>query len=69
MIQIPVILLLGPHRGAVSGVSTHLNMLMDSSLADDFEVVHFQVGSEGRDEGVWVPALAAYSRSVSDSRR
>jgi len=51
MIQIPVILLLGPHRAAVSGVSTHLNLLMDSSLADEFEVVHFQVGSEGRDEG------------------
>ena len=47
----PVVLILGPHRGAVSGVSTHLNLLMDSALAEDFEVVHFQVGSEGRDEG------------------
>ena len=46
----PVVLLLGPHRAAVSGVSTHLNLLMDSSLAEDFELVHFQVGSEGRDE-------------------
>ncbi|MEP7070356.1 MAG: glycosyltransferase family 4 protein [Usitatibacter sp.] len=53
MIQTPVILLLGPHRGAVSGVSTHVNLLMDSSLADDFEVVHFQVGSEGRDENAF----------------
>src|SRR5258706_4309396 len=50
MIQPPVILLLGPHRAAVSGVSTHLNLLMGSTLADDFEVVHFQVGSEGRRE-------------------
>jgi glycosyltransferase involved in cell wall biosynthesis len=50
MIHPPVVLLLGPHRAAVSGVSTHLNLLMDSSLADDFEIVHFQVGSEGRDE-------------------
>src|SRR5438874_2570267 len=47
----PVVVLLGPHRAAVSGVSTHVNLLMESSLADDFEVVHFQVGSEGRDEG------------------
>jgi len=46
-----VIVLLGPHRAAVSGVSTHVNLLMESSLADDFDVVHFQVGSEGRDEG------------------
>ena len=51
-----VILLLGPHRGAVSGVSTHLNLLMDSSLAEDFEVVHFQVGSEGRDENAFTRA-------------
>ena len=47
----PVVLILGPHRAAVSGVSTHLNLLMDSALGDDFELVHFQVGSEGRDEG------------------
>ena len=47
----PVVLLLGPHRAAVRGVSTHLNLLMDSTLADEYEVVHFQVGSEGRDEG------------------
>ena len=46
----PVVLLLGPHRAAVSGVSTHLNLLMGSTLAEDFELVHFQVGSEGRDE-------------------
>ena len=47
----PVVLMLGPHRAAVSGVSTHLNLLMDSTLAQEYEVVHFQVGSEGRDEG------------------
>jgi glycosyltransferase involved in cell wall biosynthesis len=45
------VLLCGPHRDAVSGVSTHLNLLMGSSLAEDFELAHFQVGSEGRDEG------------------
>ena len=47
----PVILMLGPHRAAVSGVSTHLNLLMDSALGDEYDIVHFQVGSEGRDEG------------------
>jgi glycosyltransferase involved in cell wall biosynthesis len=47
----PVVLLLGPHRAAVSGVSTHLNLLMDSALGDEYDIVHFQVGSEGRDEG------------------
>jgi glycosyltransferase involved in cell wall biosynthesis len=47
----PVVLILGPHRAAVSGVSTHVNLLMDSTLGEDFELVHFQVGSEGRDEG------------------
>ena len=45
------VLLCGPHREAMSGVSTHLNLLMDSNLADDFELLHFQVGSEGRREG------------------
>jgi glycosyltransferase involved in cell wall biosynthesis len=47
----PVAIILGPDLNAVSGVSTHLNLLLDSPLADDFELVHFQVGSEGRDEG------------------
>jgi glycosyltransferase involved in cell wall biosynthesis len=53
----PTILILGPHRDAVSGVSTHLNLLMDSSLADDHEIVHFQVGSEGRNEGLIAKVL------------
>lgn len=44
------ILLLGPGIDAVSGVSTHLNQLFGSSLADDFELTHLQVGSEGRRE-------------------
>jgi glycosyltransferase involved in cell wall biosynthesis len=47
----PTVLILGPHRDAVSGVSTHLNLLLDSSLTDECELVHFQVGSEGRNEG------------------
>lgn len=44
------VLLCGPHREAVSGVSTHVNLLMGSSLGEDFELAHFQVGSEGRNE-------------------
>jgi len=46
----PTVLILGPSRAAVSGVSTHLNLFIDSALADDYELVHFQVGSEGRSE-------------------
>ncbi|HEX6633850.1 MAG TPA: glycosyltransferase [Usitatibacter sp.] len=47
----PVVLLLGPDRRAVSGVATHVNLLMESTLGDDYELVHFRVGSEGRREG------------------
>lgn len=47
----PVTLVLGPHRAAVSGVATHLNVLFASRLAEDFSLAHFQVGSEGRTEG------------------
>lgn len=47
----PVVLVLGPHRQAVSGVSTHLNLLFASQLAEEFSLTHFQVGSEGRGEG------------------
>ncbi len=43
---------LGPSLTAVSGVSTHLNQLFGSSLARECELLHFQVGSEGRRETV-----------------
>lgn len=46
----PVVLVLGPHRSAVSGVSTHLDLLFASKLAGDYALLHFQVGSEGRTE-------------------
>ena len=46
----PVVLVLGPSRGAISGVSTHVNVLLDSPLGGEFELEHFQVGSEGRTE-------------------
>ena len=44
------VMLLGPALDAVSGVTTHLNQLFHCSLARDFRLVHFQVGSEGRRE-------------------
>jgi glycosyltransferase involved in cell wall biosynthesis len=46
----PRVVLLGPARTAVSGVSTHLNQLFGSTLADSAELMHFQTGSEGRQE-------------------
>lgn len=45
--------MLAPSRTAVSGVTTHLNQLLESSLAEQFELRHFQVGSEGREEPGW----------------
>lgn len=44
------IALLGPSLDAVSGVSTHVRMLLASDLARDYQLLHFQVGSEGRRE-------------------
>jgi glycosyltransferase involved in cell wall biosynthesis len=44
------VVLLGPSLAAVSGVSTHLNQLFDSDLRANFELYHFQVGGEARDE-------------------
>jgi len=44
----PRVLILGPARSAVSGVSTHLNQLFESTLSRHFCLMQFQVGSEGR---------------------
>lgn len=44
------IFVLGPSLNAVSGVSTHLKQLFGSKLSGDFELIHFQVGREGRKE-------------------
>ena len=58
----PVVLLLGPDRDAVSGVSTHVNLLLGSALAQGYDLVHFRVGSEGRSENVvtrWLRLLAS----------
>ena len=46
----PAVLVLGPGLAAASGVSAHLKTLFASTLARDFELIHFQVGSEGRTE-------------------
>ena len=47
------IVILSPSRTAASGVTTHANMLFASPLNNDFELLHFQVGSEGRVENRW----------------
>ena len=53
-VQRPVrVVLLGPSLAAVSGVSTHLNMLFASALSQQFELLHFQVGGEGRRESAF----------------
>jgi glycosyltransferase involved in cell wall biosynthesis len=49
----PVVLLFGPSREAISGVSTHVNALVDSPLASCYALEHFQVGSEGRRENAF----------------
>jgi glycosyltransferase involved in cell wall biosynthesis len=46
----PQVLLLGPARTAISGVSTHLNQLFKSQLSTRFQFSQFQVGREGRAE-------------------
>jgi glycosyltransferase involved in cell wall biosynthesis len=53
----PVVLILGPLRSAVSGVSTHLNLLFGSALERHFRMVQFQVGSAGRNETLPARAL------------
>ena len=53
--------ILGPAMTAVSGVSTHLIQLFGSSIGKTFELLHFQVGSEGRQESklLWLTRLVA----------
>lgn len=57
-------MLLGPSLGAVSGVSTHLNQLLQSALPREFRFVHFQVGSEGRAESLLDKAWRMLSSPV-----
>lgn len=49
--QKKTVVLCGPSRNAESGVATHLNQIFSSALAEEYTLVHFQVGSEGRNEG------------------
>lgn len=51
-LRVVTVMLLGPSLNAISGVSTHLNQLFHSSLAEEFNLLHFQVGSEGRKESM-----------------
>jgi len=51
------VLLLGPNVNAVSGVSTHLNQILNSKLSKDFIIKHFQIGSQGRDESLFGRSL------------
>lgn len=46
------ILLIGPEISAVSGVSTHLRQITASQLNQQFDIGHFQIGSEGRKQSV-----------------
>lgn len=46
----PKIVLFSPSLDTVSGVSTHVRLLLASDLARNYELLHFQVGSEGRRE-------------------
>ncbi|MBC7512847.1 MAG: glycosyltransferase family 4 protein [Herminiimonas sp.] len=48
----PKVVICSPALDAVSGVSTHAGLLLASTVADDFELLHFQVGSEGRRESL-----------------
>jgi glycosyltransferase involved in cell wall biosynthesis len=62
----PVVLVLGPGREAVSGVTTHVNLLLEcDALARDFSLEHFRIGSEGRSEG----ALGRWLRLFADPFR
>ena len=47
------VVVFSPALNAVSGVSTHVNMLLASSLSQRFQMLHFQVGREGRTENRW----------------
>jgi len=44
------VVLCGPSLDSVSGVATHLMQLFESTLARQYTLVQFQVGSEGRSE-------------------
>lgn len=51
-----------PSLEAVSGVSTHARVLLASELAREFDLLHFQVGAEGRRENA-LQKLARFALS------
>ena len=44
------VVVFGPALDTLSGVSTHVRVLLASDLPRDYKLLHFQVGSEGRRE-------------------
>jgi len=57
----PIVVVTGPDRRAISGISTHVNLLFGSRLAEDCELVHFRAGGQGLNEsalGRWLRLLA-----------
>ncbi|HDH00233.1 MAG TPA: hypothetical protein ENG80_00280, partial [Nitrospirae bacterium] len=48
--NLPIVLIFGPVLTAVSGVSTHVRLLQNSSLAERYKFIHFIIGSEGKNE-------------------
>jgi glycosyltransferase involved in cell wall biosynthesis len=46
----PKIIILSPPLTAVSGFSTHVNLLIKSRLVQKYDFLHFYAGSEGRNE-------------------
>jgi glycosyltransferase involved in cell wall biosynthesis len=61
----PAIAICSPALDAVSGVSTHANLLLGSVLARHFRLIHFQVGSEGRQESAAVRAVRTLMAPLS----
>lgn len=58
----PSVLLLGPSASAVGGGPTHMRHLLRSPLAATYDLVHFEVGSRGREspsseESWWVRSV------------
>ena len=59
------VVVFGPALDALSGVSTHVRVLLASDLPRDYELLHFQVGSEGRRENAAQKLLRFIVRSFS----
>jgi glycosyltransferase involved in cell wall biosynthesis len=63
------VLISAPLLSAVSGISTHVNLLLGSSLAQTYQLIHFQAGGEGGKETplaravrlVWSPLKLAWA--------